>query len=137
MVSSVPLPHACPYFHHRHPSQLLFYASLSYHALPVYFSSRCTHTPLDPPQFAYPLSFFDLFPLCVQPGTSAIAQLLYHFWGSPVFPMSKAFIASSILSPKHFQSLLSSAFPTLFFLTFLYCNITTRNEWLFSFPTLN
>ena len=51
----------------------------------------------------------------------------------PFFPMSKASTTSSILSPKHFQSLMSSAFPTLFLLNFLYYNLTTRNSMLCSF----
>ncbi len=86
----------------------------------------------NPPQFAYPLSFFDLFPLYVQRGTSTIAPLPCLVFARPVFPMSKAFIASSILSPKHFQSHMSFAFPALLFLTFLYRNISTRNQSLFS-----
>ena len=51
----------------------------------------------------------------------------------PFFPMSKASITSSIPPTKHFQSLMSSAFPTLFLLNFLYYNLTTRNSMLCSF----
>ncbi len=50
----------------------------------------------------------------------------------PLFPISKASFTSSTISPKHFKSLMPSAFATLFFFNFVYHNITTCNAMLSS-----
>ncbi len=63
--------------------------------------------------FLFFLMFFTIF----------LWQLPNFFWviTRPFFPMSKACIASitsNIISPKHFQHLTPSTFPTLFLLNF-------------------
>lgn len=51
--------------------------------------------------------------------------------------LSKAAFTRSIISPKHFQSLMPFAFATLFFLDFVYHNITTCNTMLSSLQTFS
>ena len=121
-------------FHHRLPPQPpnICFLVLTCLAHIIFPNSAPTHSTIHLKLIIHFLFFIYLLPMF----SMIFLPQLPNFLGiisCPFFPMSKASITSSIPPTKHFQSLMSSAFPTLFLLNFLYYNLTTRNSMLCSF----